>query len=98
MDEVLNGEWMAPPLTFQLSNGYYAAISEANLAGYPGMALQGNGRSGLVMKLAHEQRASYPYRLRYSAEDTLRLMQAAGIKGTGLLYCTAQFLRSGIHG
>jgi alpha-glucosidase len=81
MEEVGNGEWMAPPVTIQLPGGAYAAISEANLAGYPGMALQGNGKSGLVMKLAHEQRASYPYRLRYSAEDTLRLMQAASIQG-----------------
>jgi alpha-glucosidase len=59
----------------------YAAITEANLIQYPGMSLQANGHNGLVVRLAHHQPTSYPYRLRYSAEDTFRLKQPAAITG-----------------
>jgi alpha-glucosidase len=76
------GEWVAPPATYKLPQGYYAAITEANLVNYPGMGLQANGRGGLVIRLPQHQRPSYPYRLRYSPEDTLRLHQPAAIAGT----------------
>jgi len=47
----------------------------------PGMALQANGKNGLVVTLANDQPTSYPYKLRYSAEDTLRMRQPAKIQG-----------------
>jgi alpha-glucosidase len=76
------GEWVAPPATFKLSNGIYASITEANLIGYAGMALKANGKGGLVLALANNQPVSYPYRLRYSPDDTLKTLQAASIAGT----------------
>lgn len=76
------GEWVAPPGTIKLPNGCYAAVTEADLKAYPGISLQANGKNGLVTKLPQHQRASYPYRLRYSPEDTLRLQQPAAITGT----------------
>jgi len=75
------GEWVAPPATFKLLNGNYASITEADLTNYSGMALQANGKSGLVIRLAHQQPTSYPYRLRYSPEDTFRLHQPAVYNG-----------------
>jgi alpha-glucosidase len=75
------GEWVAPPATFKLPNGGYASITEADLTGYSGMALQANGKSGLVMRLAHHQPTSYPYRLRYSPEDTFRLRKPGTCNG-----------------
>jgi alpha-glucosidase len=82
ISQVQAGEWVAPPATYKLPQGYYAAITEANLVNYPGMALQANGKNGLQVRLAHHQRPSYPYRLRYSPEDTLRLQQPAAVTGT----------------
>ena len=82
ISQVQAGEWAAPPATYKLSQGAYASITEANLVNYAGMALQANGNNGLQIRLPHHQRASYPYRLRYSPEDTLRLQQPAAIAGT----------------
>jgi alpha-glucosidase len=81
VEQITAGEWLAPPATFKLSTGFYAAITEACLEGYSGMALQSNGNNGLVLRLASEQPTSYPYRLRYSAEDTQRLHQPAQVNG-----------------
>jgi alpha-glucosidase len=80
--QVQQGEWIAPPATFKLPQGIYAAITEADLKDYSGMALQANGKSGFKICLAHNQPTSYPYRLRYSPEDTLRLKKPASIAGT----------------
>jgi alpha-glucosidase len=82
ISRVQAGEWVAPPATYKLPQGVYASITEADLVNYPGMALQANGNNGLQVRLPHHQRASYPYRLRYSPEDTLRLQQPAAIAGT----------------
>jgi alpha-glucosidase len=82
ISQLTAGEWVAPPATFKLPNGVYASITEANLIGYAGMALKANGKSGLVLTLANNQPVSYPYRLRYSPEDTLKTLQPAGIAGT----------------
>jgi alpha-glucosidase len=82
IDQLVQGTWMAPPVTFKLPAGFYASITEAHLVNYSGMALQANGSNGLVLRLAHNQPTSYPYRLRYSAEDTLRLKKPASIAGT----------------
>lgn len=82
IDDVQHGEWVAPPATFKLPQGIYASITEAALVNYAGMALQANGKNGLVLRLANEQPTSYPYKLRYSPADTLRLKQPAVINGT----------------
>ena len=76
------GEWVAPPATFKLPQGMYAAITEADLVNYSGMALEANGKQGLVLRLAHRQPVSYPYKLRYSEEDVKRSLTPAAISGT----------------
>jgi alpha-glucosidase len=81
MEEVQKGEWLAPPATFKTPGGFYAAITEAALMNYAGMSLEANGKNGAVVRLANDQPTSYPYKLRYSAEDTLRLKQPAAING-----------------
>ena len=82
VSQLLNGEWVAPPATYKLPQGIYASITEADLRGYPGMSLQANGKNGLVTRLGHNQPTSYPYRLRYSPEDTLRLLKPAEFDGS----------------
>ena len=82
IDEVQDGEWLAPPATFRTAQAVYASITEAAIINYSGMALQANGKNGLVLRLADAQPTSYPYRLRYSAADTERLKQPAVITGT----------------
>jgi alpha-glucosidase len=81
IDSIEEGQWVAPPATFKLTQGIYASITEADLLGYPGMALLSNGQNGLAISLANEQPTSYPYKLRYSPEDTFRLRQPARMKG-----------------
>lgn len=76
------GEWVAPPATLKLPQGIYAAITEANLVNYSGMALKADGNRGLVVRLAHNQPVSYPYKLRYSEEDVNRLSKPAAVSGT----------------
>jgi alpha-glucosidase len=82
IEEVQEGTWLAPPTTIQLPQQIFASITEADLSGYPGMALQSNGKNGLVVSLANVQPTSYPYRLRYSPEDTTRLHEAASFNGS----------------
>ena len=81
IDSVQQGEWVAPPATFKIQNGLYAAITEADLKDYGGFSLQADGKNGLQLRLPHHQPTSYPYRLRYSPEDTLRLLKPALVKG-----------------
>ena len=77
------GEWAAPPITVKLpGNRGYAAISEADLHDYAGMALQADGRGVLREKLGHDHPPSYPYTLRYGDENAKRLAVAAAIEGT----------------
>jgi alpha-glucosidase len=80
IDSVRAGEWMAPPVTLKLPSGNYISITEAKLVAYSGMSLQADGENGLTIRLAEEQPTSYPYRLRYNAEDTLRLRNPAIIQ------------------
>ena len=82
IDSVLEGEWVAPPATFKLRDQLYASITESDLKNYGGFSLQADGKNGLTIRLPQHQPTSYPYRLRYSPEDTLRLMQPAAINGT----------------
>jgi alpha-glucosidase len=74
-------EWAAAPLTFKLPGGAgYAAITEAALVNYSGMALQADGNRGFNLVLGHKHPISYPFRLRYS-NDVERMSQLATIVG-----------------
>jgi alpha-glucosidase len=76
------GQWCGPPLTFKLAGGAaYAAISEANLVDYSGMALEADGRRGWIIGLGHRQPLNYPFELRYGRVEGKRLGQAAAITG-----------------
>jgi alpha-glucosidase len=76
------GEWAAPPLTFKLPGGAgYAALTEAALVNYAGMALQADGRRGFAARLGHAHPPSYPFRLRYGADEARRLSRPAAITG-----------------
>jgi alpha-glucosidase len=78
--DIKAGEWAAPPLTFRLPGGAgYAAITEAALVHYSGMALQADGRRGFAVRLGHRHPPSYPFRLRYGAEEARRLSHPAAI-------------------
>jgi alpha-glucosidase len=83
VEDIKEGEWAAAPLTFKLPRGAgYAAITEAALVNYSGMALQADGRRGFRLVLAHNHPVSYPFRLRYSAADIERLSRPAAVSGT----------------
>lgn len=83
IDDVPTGDWAAPPLTYKLpGSGGYASITEAALTNYAGMALHADGRGGYVARLGHAHPVSYPYALRYRAEDVQRLAKPAAITGT----------------
>ena len=76
------GDWVAPPATFRLPGNHgYASITEAALVNYSGMALQADGKGGLILGLGHKHPISYPFRLRYS-NDIERVSQPAAIPGT----------------
>jgi alpha-glucosidase len=82
IDDVPSGDWAAPPVTYKLpGTGGYASITEAALTNYAGMALHADGRGGYAARLGHAHPVSYPYALRYSAEDVLRLAKPAAIEG-----------------
>jgi alpha-glucosidase len=81
VSSIASGEWIAPPMTFQLPNqAGYAAITEANLANYSGMALRCEGDRKFTIGLGHKHPISYPYRLRYS-NDVDRVSIPAKISG-----------------
>jgi alpha-glucosidase len=80
IDEVPARDWAAPPLTFKLpGNAGYAAITEAALIGYAGMALQADGRRGFAARLGHDQPVNKPYALRFPPEEATRLAVAAPV-------------------
>ena len=69
-------------LTARLPDGRgYAAITEAALTNYSGMALKADGRRGFTVALGHTHPPSYPFRLRYAA-DVEQLSKPAAISGT----------------
>jgi alpha-glucosidase len=83
IDTIPSGQWAAPPLTVMLpGQAGYLSITEANLVGYAGMALQTDGKNGFTLRLGHSHPASYPYVLRYKKEDVERLSLIARVKGT----------------
>ena len=82
IDQVKAGDWAAPPLTFKLPGGAgYASITEAALVNYSGMALQADGRRGFGIRLGHRHPPSYPFRLRYGADEAKRLSKPAAVTG-----------------
>jgi alpha-glucosidase len=82
VDDVLAGQWAGPPLTFRLPQGGYGSITEANLVGYAGMALEADGRRGLVVGLGHRQPLNWPFELRYGRDEARRLGRPASVAGT----------------
>jgi alpha-glucosidase len=81
--DVAPGDWVAPPMTVRLPDkDGYISITEAGLAGYAGMVLQAQGNGAFASRLAHGAPVSYPYRLRYSADDIKRLAIPVRITGT----------------
>ena len=82
VSEIQAGDWAAPPLTIQLPDGAgYAAITEAAVIDYSGMALQAEGDRRFVARLGHAHPASYPFTLRYGEAEATRLAQPAAITG-----------------
>lgn len=80
--DVEEGEWMAMPVTVKLADDLgYLSINEAAIQNYCGMGLQGDGKGGMQVRLAHEQPASYPFVLRYGEEEAKRLAQPPVITG-----------------
>ena len=77
------GQWAAPVVTVKLPQGLgYAAITEADLRNYPGMALQTNGKSGFVMNLAHKEPVSKQFESHYTKEDIARISKPGFVVGT----------------
>lgn len=80
--EVPPGAWAAPPLTFRLpGDAGYAAITEAALANYSGMALESGGDGIFRLRLGHRHPPSYPFTLRYGQEEAERLAAPAAVVG-----------------
>jgi len=83
ISDVPPGQWAGPPVTFKLpGNAGYGSITEANLVNYSGMALEADGRRGLVTALGHRQPLNYPYELRFGREEARRLGKPASISET----------------
>jgi alpha-glucosidase len=83
IEEITDGEWAAPPVTFKLPRGAgYGSITEADLRGYAGMALQADGAGAFRERLGHAHPPSYPFTLRFGDEEAKRLSQPAAIDGT----------------
>ncbi|MBI3469307.1 MAG: glycoside hydrolase family 97 N-terminal domain-containing protein [Planctomycetes bacterium] len=80
--EVPAGDWAGPPITFKLPDGAgHASITEANLVGYSGMALESDGRRGWIVGLGHRQPLNYAFELRYGRDEAKRLARPAAIPG-----------------
>jgi alpha-glucosidase len=83
ISEVRAGQWAGPPVTFKLPDAAgYASITEANLVGYSGMALEADGRRGWNVGLGHRHPLNYPYALRYGRQEGRRLAKPVAISGT----------------
>jgi alpha-glucosidase len=83
ISDIEAGQWAGPPVTFKLADDAgYGSITEADLVNYSGMALEADGRRGLVTGLGHRQPLNYPFELRYGREEAKRLGKPASITGT----------------
>lgn len=82
VEDVPDGDWAAPPITFKLPEAAgYAAITEADLRGYAGMALQSDGQRAYRERLGHSHPPNYPFKLRYGDDNIVRLSAPAAIDG-----------------
>ena len=82
VEDVPEGDWAAPPVTFKLPGDTgYAAIAEADLRNYAGMALQSDGRGGYLERLGHAHPPNYPFKLRFGDDNIKRLSVAASVDG-----------------
>ena len=82
IDSIRPGEWIAPPMTFKLPrDAGYAAISEAALVNYAGMALQAAGNRVVREQLGHAHPTGHPFELRFGEKEGERLSHAAAIDG-----------------
>jgi alpha-glucosidase len=81
LSDVKDGEWAAPPVTFELPGVGYAAVTEAALIDYPGMGLRADGNNSFRAVLGHALPVSHPYELRYSKDDITRLSKPTSITG-----------------
>src|SRR5690606_12185678 len=81
VSEIGKEEWAALPLMYRSPSGHYAAIGEADLRNYAGLALQADGRGGFTTRLGHAQPSSYPFAHDYTLEDAIRLSKIAAIEG-----------------
>jgi alpha-glucosidase len=80
--EVAKDQWVAPPLTFRLTDStIHVAITESSVIEYSGMALRADGQGGFAVQLGHKHPPSYPFRLRYAA-DVERMNKPASVDGT----------------
>jgi alpha-glucosidase len=83
IEDVPDADWAGPPVTFKLpGDAGYAAISEADLRNYAGMALQADGQRGYRERLGHSHPPNYPFKLRYGDENIKRLSVPAAVDGT----------------
>jgi alpha-glucosidase len=74
--------WIAPPMTFKLPGGAaFAAITEAALVNYAGMAFETADNCIVRERLGHSQPVGRPFELRFSEEDAERLSHAAAADG-----------------
>jgi alpha-glucosidase len=82
IEDVPAGEWAGPPVTFKLPGNHgYASVTEADLRGYAGMALQADGGNTFRERLGHDHPASYPFTLRFGEDEARRLNKAAPLDG-----------------
>ncbi|MGB2714579.1 MAG: glycoside hydrolase family 97 catalytic domain-containing protein [Vicinamibacterales bacterium] len=83
IEDVPDADWAAPPVTFKLPGDTgYAAISEADVRDYAGMALQADGQRGYRERLGHSHPPNYPFKLRFGDENIKRLSAPAALEGT----------------
>ena len=83
LESIPAGQWAAPVITVKLPEGLgYAAITEADLKNYPGMALQTDGKRGFVMRLADKEPVSKQLESHYSKEEVARLTRQGFVVGT----------------
>ncbi len=81
IEDVPPGTWAGPPVTFKLRDGGYGSITEADLRGYAGMALQADGANTFRERLGHDHPPSYPFTLRFGDDEAKRLSRPAAIDG-----------------
>jgi alpha-glucosidase len=82
IESIDTGKWIAPPMTFKLPReAGYAAITEAALVNYAGMALQADGNRVVGERLGHAQPVGRPFEIRFSKAEGERLSHAAAIDG-----------------